>query len=57
MEQPNRVKVIVASNEYWMIPAGILERRFLMLDVSTARQQQAKVKALKDCWFSSTPRI
>ena len=42
VEQPNRLKVIVASNENWVIPAGMLERRFFMLDVSPAKQQQTE---------------
>jgi len=53
IEVPNRLKIIIASNEHWVIPAGMQERRFLMLNVSSARQQQtsyfnAIVKQLND---------
>lgn len=40
VEVPNRLKIIIASNEHWVIPAGMQERRFLMLNVSSAKQQQ-----------------
>lgn len=34
---PNRVKLIMASNADWVVPASTDERRFLLLDVSPAR--------------------
>lgn len=38
----NMFKLFMASNESWVIPAGKLERRFLVLDVSPAQQQNTK---------------
>ena len=35
----NCMKIIMASNEDWVIPAGEGERRFMMVDVSEARMQ------------------
>ena len=35
----NRVRLIVASNNDWVIPAGLKERRFCVLDVSESRIQ------------------
>jgi hypothetical protein len=34
----NHLHVVMASNEAWVIPAGLDERRFFVLDVSDARQ-------------------
>ena len=42
VEIPNRLKIIIASNEHWVVPAGMQERRFFMLNVSSAKQQQTK---------------
>ena len=36
------MKLFMASNENWVIPAGKLERRFFVLDVSPAKQQNTK---------------
>ena len=33
----NHVNLIIASNDDWIVPAGMLERRFCVLDVSRAR--------------------
>lgn len=38
---PNRVKLIMASNNEWVVPAGMDERRFCVLAVSDARQQDS----------------
>ena len=35
----NHINLIMASNNDWVVPAGFEERRFLVLDVSDARQQ------------------
>lgn len=36
--ETNRLKVIAASNEEWIVPAGIDSRRFAIFDVSGARR-------------------
>ena len=36
-EAPNRLKIIMASNENWVAPVGPHERRFVISDVSPAR--------------------
>ena len=38
----NRLKIIIASNEGWVIPAGFKERRFFVLDVSAEKQQDVR---------------
>lgn len=35
----NYTRLIVASNHDWVVPAGLEERRFVMLDVGTGRMQ------------------
>ena len=35
----NHLHIIMCSNEAWVVPAGIDERRFLVLEVSAAHQQ------------------
>lgn len=42
VETPNRLKIIVASNENWLIPAGMSERRFFVLDVAPDKMQDKK---------------
>jgi hypothetical protein len=37
---PNRLRILMTSNSEWAIPAGLDERRFLVLDVSAERRQQ-----------------
>lgn len=37
----NVIHLIMASNENWVVPAGAHERRFFVLDVSNARQQDS----------------
>ena len=36
---PNYTRVILASNEDWMIPSDIDDRRFFVLDVGSGRQR------------------
>ena len=42
---PNRLKLIMASNERWVVPASLDERRFFVLDVSPCRREDL-------AWFS-----
>lgn len=35
----NHMNIAMASNNEWVVPAGIMERRFMVLDVSKAQQQ------------------
>lgn len=39
IEQPNRLKIIIASNEEWVIAAANHERRYFVLNVSDKRRQ------------------
>lgn len=39
---PNRLHILMASNEPWVVPAGMLERRFLVLDVADTCAQDTK---------------
>ena len=39
---PNRLHIVMASNSDWVIPAGIDERRFAVLDVDGAKQQDER---------------
>lgn len=36
---PNRVRLIMSSNEDWVVPAGVDERRFAMFDVGETHKQ------------------
>jgi len=38
-EWPNRLHVIIASNETWVVPADADDRRFVVLDVSERRKE------------------
>ena len=38
---PNNLRVFVASNHEWVVPAGLDERRMFVLDVGDKRQQDA----------------
>jgi hypothetical protein len=42
IQVPNRVKLIISSNETWVVPAGLDERRFAFFDLSEARKQDEK---------------
>lgn len=47
-EVPNRLSIVMASNESWVVPASEDERRFAVFDVSDAhRQDFAYFKALR----------
>jgi Family of unknown function (DUF5906) len=52
-EAPNRLKIIMASNKDWVIPATYDERRFFVLEVSEAHlQDTAYFAALEQAWDS-----
>ena len=36
---PNRVRLLIASNEDWVVPAASEERRFAVVDVGTKHQK------------------
>ena len=38
-ETPNMLHILMASNSEWVVPAGIDERRFFMLDVDDSKKQ------------------
>ena len=45
----NHIRLIVASNSQWLVPAGLEERRFFVVDVSEAHMQDTKYfKAIID---------
>jgi hypothetical protein len=45
----NHLRVVIASNSNWVVPAGPLERRFFVTDVSNAHiQDKAYFKAISD---------
>ncbi|MEM1046468.1 MAG: primase-helicase family protein [Pseudomonadota bacterium] len=47
----NFVRLLVTSNEHWVIPAGLDERRFAVFDVSgSAAQNHAYFEALRAEW-------
>lgn len=39
IEVPNRLRIIFNSNEDWIVPAGLDERRFFVLEVGSAQKQ------------------
>jgi len=49
----NRLKIMMASNSSWVVPAGSEERRYFVVDVSDARRQDhAYFERLRDCMDS-----
>ena len=47
-QAPNRLHIAIASNEDWVVPAGVDERRFAIFDTSSARKDDfAFWKALR----------
>ena len=52
MSVPNMIHLLLASNEEWVVPAAIDERRFVVLDVDKSRQQDtAYFAAIEDELF------
>ena len=46
---PNFVRLIMASNNDWVVPASVDQRRFVVIEVGTARMQDSSYfKALRD---------
>lgn len=42
---PNRLRLLIASNEDWVVPAGLDERRFVVIDVAEHRKNDLQ-------WFN-----
>ena len=42
----NHLHIIIAGNEHWLVPAGMDERRFFVLDVSDERKQDTDYFAM-----------
>ena len=50
---PNYTRVLFTSNEDYVVPASLDERRFAVFDVSTCRQQDSKYFAALENWYHS----
>lgn len=50
---PNYTRVLFTSNEDYVVPASLDERRFAVFDVSTCRQQDSRYFAALDAWYQS----
>lgn len=48
---PNFTRVLFTSNEDWVVPASLDERRFAVFDVSTCRQQDSTYFGQLDRWY------
>ena len=48
---PNRIKLTMASNNDWVIPAGADERRYCVVDVSASRAQDHAYFAALNAWI------
>lgn len=48
---PNYTRLLFTSNEDWVVPATLDERRFAVFDVSTCRQQDSAYFAAIDRWY------
>lgn len=47
----NYTRILFSSNEEWVVPASLDERRFAIFDVSDARQQDAKYFGALRRWY------
>jgi len=50
---PNRIKLAMASNNEWVVPAGADERRYCVIDVSNARAQDHTYFAALNAWIDA----
>lgn len=50
---PNYTRVLFTSNEDYVVPASLDERRFAVFDVSTCHQQDSRYFAALDSWYHS----
>ncbi len=50
---PNRIKLVMASNNDWVVPAGADERRYCVIDVSSGRAQDHAYFATLNAWIDS----
>lgn len=48
---PNYTRVLFTSNEDYVVPASLDERRFAVFDVSTCHQQDSRYFAALDSWY------
>ena len=48
---PNYTRVLFTSNEDYVVPASLDERRFAVFDVSTCHQQDSRYFAALDNWY------
>ena len=48
---PNCTRVLFTSNEEWVVPASLDERRFAVFDVSVSRQQDSAYFGALDRWY------
>ncbi|WP_348681617.1 DUF5906 domain-containing protein [Alteromonas mediterranea] len=50
---PNYTRILFTSNEDYVVPATLDERRFAVFDVSTCRQQDSKYFSALDNWYEN----
>ena len=50
---PNRVKIIMAANAKWVVPASCDERRFAVFDVSNRYAQGAAPNEEREAYFNA----
>lgn len=51
VRMPNYVSLLISSNDDWVVPAGLRERRFTVLDMNPARIQDHKYFAALDATY------
>lgn len=51
VRMPNYVSLLISSNDDWVVPAGLRERRFTVLDMNPARMQDLKYFAALDACY------
>jgi DNA primase catalytic core len=51
VRMPNYVSLLISSNDDWVVPAGLRERRFTVLDMNPKRMQDLKYFAALDACY------